>query len=269
MAVRVRTHHTMRITSPLKGGVAEDVQITLTDSEHSTIHFDPDIKAMKSNLAAVTELISHHEPTAGDPGAYSGYLYREVPADHVRRFLDSYRVPPNTSFDPALMVDYLARELAIGRLGEWNIFIPNGPGGPFALPGGRAVGLTRRSRLIEDPENPQRINIGALVDPPHRIVDLRPEAVANTLSGRSREAVIRERRNEPPLLIVYPIDKASAPPDRLGRKVRDRLGVDHDLIGMAIRFPTASTPNAVTYRAVPLDEPTYVYSDGGFEGGAP
>jgi hypothetical protein len=232
-AIRIRRLPGMAITAASKMRSAQTVQIGYAGSHQQTTRFYPnDHDWLRDNWNAGIALVD----SGGHPDIVRGApVVKGVQSRAVKAFLAAYQVhPSHRPLARELLLDYINRENAAGRLTEWNVaLIGAQEAGRTAEDFGRLgrVYRVRRSALIGGGDE---ACIKALMSRRDLFVDLEPRPLAVDDSWEAYKDV-REAMGLPPLLLLYPIEKTSAPGPRAG----DRAPLDavRDVLGLSIVFP--------------------------------
>lgn len=201
MAIRLRAHSELLLTSKAKSRMAEHV----TDSwsgEHPQTTLLPlsDDRAMQHNRQLVDRTFSGRPMT---PPEHGGRLIHDVPVETVVGFLQGYQVHPEVvTFDARRLAEWIAGRAAAGELTDWSVLIvDSGKADHVATVAGNEVGLVRRRPIHSS-------GIGILIDPRHEGVDLPggPEAFMNAGGNYDADAMRAARPVSRGLLLVYPLD---------------------------------------------------------------
>lgn len=271
-AVRIRTHPSLAVTSPMKMQHAERSQVSYAGRRLQTFLFEHrDAKVVAANLDAARRLVGSAVASATrlDGVREGAVVMRDVGAFEVERFLTSYRFhPKHVELDGQRIVDWLSKRLSSGLPPmRWNVAIagrskstirhPEGEVdlGTVKFTDGIEVACVNRAQMAATSQV-DRADIKTLMSRQDSIIDLPGEQVPD---GESDLALLRENRAEGHgLLILYPISAASVPMrNPKGRRVRKAIdAVDH-LVGVGIVFPrtppgTAFSSLDVSYVSVSL-----------------
>lgn len=203
--LKVMSHETLTVTSPLKMRNAQTLSLTYSGTKPQTILFHRDAKVQQNNLAAVNSLIAslgvdfQHGPRYSREGEYDSWpnarLWKDVDASHVLSFLDSYATHPNaTSAKTGPLADFVTKMVDIGKLTDWSVALltgGEGAGSQYCFPGDFKV-ESFQSRKTEDPEppfsrDPDMFAIGVLTDPKDEGIDLDDDVWRDALA-RTRAA---------------------------------------------------------------------------------
>lgn len=200
MAIRLRAHSELLLTSKSKSAMAAEVQDSWSGEHPQTILLPlSDAGRLQANRTLAADLFAGIRPSWQTEG---GLLAQDVPADRIAAFLRAYRTHDDViAFRGALLADWIIRRAEAGELTDWSVFLAGGEGEAVNL-GGAETRLVRRSRTSSE-------GIGILVDPRHEGVDLPggPSAFRRTGSRNyDADAMRRARPATQGLLIVYPLD---------------------------------------------------------------
>jgi hypothetical protein len=252
LAVRVRTHPQLSITSSLKMQHAVDSEVSYAGRHVQTILFSHrEKKWLETNLRAGKELIKRARASgiAVECVRDRFWLLRDVPVAQIRSFLSTYQFhDASQEVRGDLIKDYIAQQNKRDALLLWNVAIvgkrraPNVPELEFDTD--LKVPMLVRSRLRRLPGD---ANIGVLTSAQDVVADL--EKQPSDLRELDK-AELMKLRDEPDdksrrgLLLLYPISKDSAP-DETESPMRKPLEAVEHLLGVAMVFP-----------GVPQDEDT-------------
>lgn len=277
--MRVRTHSTMAVTSPLKMKFAVEGSISFASQVKQTTYFcHRDAGWLETNTqAARTLLEAASEVRAADTVWDKHLLYRDVPVDAVREFLSTYQIhETHRDMRPKAMLRYVEDQLRDGRLNSWNIAVIGQSRGDTwsGLAPGHAVHLINRARMKNGLD--ETANIKALMSITDRTIDFgwanptrddyfkrgRDARYATRISqwrdGKDGHRKIDIDPESPgvrkPLLLLYPINKNSQP--RGGSTVREALDAVAHVVGLAIVFPGAArlTPQSYVMPNLNIDD---------------
>ncbi|WP_030885325.1 Z1 domain-containing protein [Streptomyces sp. NRRL F-5053] len=247
-AVRIRTHPSLRVTAAAKMGSAVTAHVSYTGSRVQTHFFRTDAEWLLENQRAATGLLDRASSAATRVDARperGRYVFRDVPHEHVLRFLGEYRFHPRShDGDPQLISEYIRRRVDAGSLGRWNVAVVGTPvtntEQDHTFTSGVTVGLVTRAR-IKAPSEPDLVDIKTLMSRPDAAVDLH-----DVPSGATERQIMNERSRQLPdtgLLVLYPIDKDSSPPEHR-KDSRAPLAADEHVIGVALVFPRTGGEDA-------------------------
>lgn len=263
VGLRIRAHPgRLEITARNKMYHARRVQVTLSGVLRQTFLLDgSDPGVVRSNTQAVERLVSGRrlEPLAGagDFSVGGRRICRDLSALAVQNFLAEYSFcsASDEIVEKKLMVDWI-RKSAPASL--WNVVVV-GRSEPLKIDGvdvvpkfriaGEGFHAINRAPL-RDASSTDRINFKGIASPNDRLADIAPSFKGSIVE------MLKHRRlhgGGKGLILVYPISRHSVParPGRQvgkgqhGRDIRVPLsyfGVEHDLLGLGVLFPTSSTP---------------------------
>lgn len=232
VAVRIRSHRTMKVTARNKMGRGNIVQGSYSGRLAQTIWFlldKPDV--LQKNLDAGKKFITSH--SGWTPAANTGsYLIKNIPCQDVLNFLNTYTFAKKDDVSgPALdsisMIEYIKRLNSKGELLKWNVGIISNikteSNKDSTVKWGELDILpVTRSRVAGT-----KYKVGVTSSPPELLLD-NPEKTA--LEYRSI--------NQNPLLLLYRISKDSKPAT-VGKLIPlfEGLTSKIDVLGLVIEFP--------------------------------
>lgn len=256
--LRVRCHPEMMITASSKMRAVQTVSLSYSGERLQTFLFrHRDRPWLTANIEAAKKLVhsairSNSEVDQVDPGRF---VIREVHADRVLEFLESYRFHEHHSrLRSDLLTDYIRNRVEqVGELEWWNVAVMgrrDASNGSIDLGLGQRVPLITRAQLNESP--PGKADIKALMSKPDRVVDLDITRAAATAASEAKLQSMR-RPGDPGLLLLYPIDKDSQPSAH-SVKVGSRKALDAEehVIGIGLVFPE-SAGSGETLRSYEFD----------------
>ena len=240
MGLRVRAHPgNLAITAANKMVHADYVQISFSGQRHQTIWFhETDEDTQRANIAASKHLaaqcISRREPEK----AGSNWMFRDVPAEDVGTFLESYVFhPAQLTLQRKHIVKWLRN---VAQDATWNVaFMSRNDSrfGPVDLGLGQPLNGISRAPLATSEVG--SANIKALMGSVDAVLDLGPDAMR---AVQKREAEYRELRAADAegsgLLLIYPISEHSEPTAASVRaQSRRLLESTLPLVGVGVVFP--------------------------------
>ncbi|MGW2646535.1 Z1 domain-containing protein [Streptomyces sp. NPDC001393] len=238
-AVRLRTHPALRVTAAAKMRDAVTAASSYGGKRVQTHYFRTDADWLRGNITAARDLVaaSRSSATQIDSRLPEGrYVFRDVPHDVVTEFLAAYKFHDKSPENDAdLIIGYIQKRIKTAdSLRRWNVAIVGNPTGePFDLAPGISVGLNSRARLAVSNPDPYFADIKTLMSRRDAAVDLDGGAAKLTEKG-----IMDRRRDVLPdtgLLVLYPIDKVSAPSPT--KKLRAPLNAEEHVIGVGLVFP--------------------------------
>ncbi|MFE7662310.1 Z1 domain-containing protein [Streptomyces celluloflavus] len=277
-AVRLRTHPALRVTAAAKMRDAVTAASAYGGQRLQTHYFHTNADWLIKNIDAARTLVAAAQSISSkiDERTQEGrYVFHDVPHDMVTGFLTSYQFHESSSNTSKLIVDYINKRVETAdSLRRWNVAIvgtPQGkPDNDFTFALGVTVGRTIRSRL--DVAGPA--DIKTLMSPRDAAVDL--DGYKTTWVEDDYREQRQVQQPDTGLLVLYPIDKTSAPAPRRAaaqaplRKVKGRVALDAEehVIGVALVFPepTAGDSSVESYISadlskVPLEDEDYGFLD--------
>lgn len=242
-AVRVRSIPGMAITAASKMRHAYRTSISFDGRHVQTIRFDhQDIDSLTGNWKAGAQLLTDAAPhREGD-----ALLFRGVPFSSVRRFLKGYRIcSAHMDLKEDMLLGYL--DAAEQKLAKWNVAVITASGGTASErplgPLGR-VPTVRRAKLADT--GTDYADIKALMSKRDILID----AGDQSFESHEKWDVLKARRPSVPLLLLYPINRTSAPNGP--SETREDLDAAGDVLGFGIVFPGVKDRSG-NYFAVQLD----------------
>jgi len=236
--LKVMSHETLTVTSPLKMRNAQTLSLTYSGTRPQTILFHRDANVQQKNLAAVDSLISslgegfQHGPKYSREGETDSWpnarLWKDVNVAHVLSFLDAYTTHPNaTSAKTGPLADFIAKMVDIGKLTEWSVALltgGEGVGRRHVFPGNFEVKSfqTRRTEDLDPPapRDPDMFAIGVLTDPKDEGIDLDDDVW--------KDALARTRAAWKPDPARGRVTVPTSPSGKGIREARDKLGGEAD-----------------------------------------
>jgi hypothetical protein len=256
-APRVRRHPVMAITSPLKMQHAAAVNIGYDNSEPQTTFFaHRDSTTIRKNHDAARALVADLLADGVNPtrSNLSYVVFKGGSSQHILRFLDRYVAHERcTVFRPDKMAEYIRGRNSVNKLSSWNVAIvtrqSRGSAGEFDFGNRVAVPLLNRARL-RTASGIDFAGMGAMLSARDRIADIdaSPNVVSSLKNVKDFQALRDDKQRGTGLLLLYPIDRASAP---LDPKLRDPLDAVEHLIGAVAIFPDLGDA-ATVYMSVVL-----------------
>ncbi|QOV46875.1 Z1 domain-containing protein [Streptomyces chromofuscus] len=238
-AVRLRTHPALRVTAAAKMRSAVTASSSYGGRGVQTHYFHTNAEWLRGNIVASQELVAAAAANAvrvEDRSQEGRFIFRDVPYDVVTNFLASYKFheksPEN---DPDLISAYIQKRVsAADSLRRWNVAIIGNPEGePFTFAPSVTVGRVTRSRLAVTNPDPDFADIKSLLGPRDAAVDL--SGITTKVNERALKDARSAQLPDTGLLLLYPIDKTSAPGP--GKNLRAPLNAQEHVIGVGLVFP--------------------------------
>jgi hypothetical protein len=245
VAVRIRTHPSLRITAKMGG--AQPAYVSYAGRRLQTRYFLPDDREWlerNENAAATLALEAGRHGKDGTSG--SATLFTNVPVSLIKDFLTRYQVHEDSpDLDPIMMLRYIDKELENDppSLVSWSVAVVAGDGDDTAL-GGVDTRYSIRSRLKDG--RADRADIKTLMSKQDRALDL---DLTTSEARALGEADLVARRNSDPvnkdrgLLVLYAIDPISSPASVRSTggpgtpSSREPLAAEGPVVGFGIVFP--------------------------------
>ena len=270
LAVKIRTHPAMAITSAAKMRHAVAAEVSYGRTRQQTILFEyKDKEWLEDNQGAVRRLTARVRALGIDPipRRDSRIMLPNVPVEEILRFFGEYKFHERAQqMRPDLLKGYVEEQGSQGFLRSWNVVFmshPNDENGTLDLGLDGEVNLIQRSRM--DIPGLPHANIKSLVSVADRVADLdqstsEVRGLLQSAGSKVNDAALLKLREEllgdVGLIGIYPINKDSQPLPKAkkdGKRARLPLeAVDH-VIGVGIFFPEAKgARGAYSYMAADL-----------------
>lgn len=232
-AVRIRRIPGMAIVARNKMRHARRVSIGYWGRHLQTIRFPRNnAELLEANWKAASRLVEAAGAEGSRDASFTRPLFRDVPRSAVIRFIRDYRIDPtHQDLDTGLLLQFLEQDHP--ALQHWNVGVVTAPDGtPSAEPLGDLgpVTMVRRSRLKGVDA---LADIKGLMSRPDIAFDVPGDAGDGDWEALKTER--REALGERPLLLLYPIDRAS--PAKNGSTARVAMDAVHDIIGLGLVMP--------------------------------
>lgn len=249
----------LRITAKNKMQSAAEVEFDFTGVRTETTSFPKASKPLKKNLDATSNFIKLlPAPAIGRKDR--GYVWRGVDFNLIKNELlckCDFATEGKVFNQLQAFLEWIDQVTAEGKLNKWNVAVAGGvcsDSDPAAwiLENGVTVKKIRRNDKTTN-KNPNVVVVGAVRDPKDLIIDIDDRAIA--ASNPSIYAKLDEKdyvinhhyqiRKESgydknPLLIIYLIDKdsaPSAPKDPSKEPTRRKLDTKEDVVAFSITIP--------------------------------
>ena len=235
IAVRIRAIPGMAITAASRMRAARTCAVSYWGTHRQTFRFNHrEGELLRRNWTVAAELISRVEKLGlRDMNAEGRKLWRKVPLASIQRFFEAYSVhATHADLASRMLLAFLAQRDS--RLNSWNVgIVETGRGPVSAEPLGAAgrVRMVNRARLTG---SDSYADIKALMSKRDVLFDCMEDAPTGT-GWDALKAARTQAIGEVPLLLLYPIDRASRP--KRESKVRGTLDAAFDIIGYGIVFP--------------------------------
>jgi hypothetical protein len=254
IAIAIRDHRTLNVTSPNKMGAAMVRQSSYSESLNQTIWFSLDQpETLRANYILGDSFIRRiNDKYNGFDQSNGVFLAKKKIQGEVvlRDFLNQYIfVTKEATGGPGLdrdrLLAYIFRRLndQNPELQEWSVAIA-GNINPVATDdpihyGGLPVNRIQRGRKSTD----RGYKIGVLTEPDHLSIDLPPESQIQNPNNNKIPYYIRARSSQNPLLLLYLIWKDSRTSSKSGQRLDlyDHVNSERiDVLGLAIILPKST-----------------------------
>ena len=252
IAVRIRVIPGMAITAARKMRAASKCAVSFWGTHRQTFRFEHrNAPVLEKNWNAAAELVNQAEALRCRERIWPSKLWRAVPKIAVRQFFSAYTAhAEHPDLSASSLVNFL--DSADDRLDHWNVgIVEPGTEKLSAVPLGKAgmVRLVTRARLTGSEET---ADIKALMSRGDIRFDC-PAGIDASLSWEELKAARRGALGEVPLLLLYPIDRNSAP--RRKSIHRASLAAVDEVLGYGIVFP-GTLAEAGNHVSVQLEPPS-------------
>lgn len=257
--VRIRTHPALSVTSPLKMQAAVPAAMSYSDGRFQTVvfrHKDPDW--LCNNIRAARNLLQRIATSGTVRQGIENVVLHGIPAREILTFLNEYAFhEAGRTLRRDLLTGYIRAQNLTGELLYWNVVVKgrSGPVETLDLGAGFVVPLLSRTRRRREAPS-KSAHIGVLMSRGDVVIDL--DLPPERTRGRTDGDLQAEREGQPPLLILYPISKDSAPmrgsSDVGEGRFDERLALEaaEHMIGVGFVFPPASTLTPQAYMTADL-----------------
>lgn len=256
VAIRIRSHHTLRVTNPSKMRSAQTVGSAFGGQRAQPRFFRADDPHwLDGNMDAVKSLVGDLVDLDDAPDTIDASLvWRDIPAEVVLSFLDAYKFhDDNPELKVAAIRSYIDKRIAdTGELSRWNVVLMGSSRaglGEADLGNGILLKKSRRSKLKHTP--PGAADIKTLMSRRDAALDLVPPPDGSP----PEKAIVERRATEMPgvgLLVVYIIDAHSEPKESRttnGPSLREPLAAVCDVAAAALVFPRPEHDEVVYVQA--------------------
>lgn len=246
LAVKIRSHPQMSITSALKMQHATKAQVSYSGRRLQTFLFrHRDRDWLASNLEAGRELVAASQGARALEHLTGGRTgWAGVPTEAVARFLNAYRFhDDHVDLDGDRIQAWLQRRASQGAPATWNVVVMGRKPARVAWQGssvelgtvdfgcGIETGAVNRARMAQTSKG-DRADIKALMSSPDRVVDL-PD-----VDPKQPTDDLMEARGDSALLLLYPISSLSVPiGSQTKSTAREPLNAAEHVLGVGLVFP--------------------------------
>ena len=245
LAVRIRTHSAMLVTSPLKMGKHIYFQVGFDGQNPQTVnvHFEKP-ENLEHNLTKTRNLLYAIEEHQTDR-----LLWKGVPGEDILRFLSSFKIPEAIqTFDKKQILRYIENRMEVGELNSWSVVLASRNKEPVRRVeiAGHDIGLVNRSRIrFHD------TRIGVLSDPQYWCKDLN-KLPPEDFEGTPKDWMLEHRDVKNGQLQIYLIDKYSKAWEKDPKKYQAlfKEGAERaDIVGLVFAFPRSETAERANFVA--------------------
>ncbi len=258
LAVRIRTHPHLAITSKLKMQYAVPAKMSFAGHAVQTIVFKHRDRAwLERNLQAVRAFVRRLVGEGLRPQRVQErphWVLRDVPVDAVLSFLGEYQIhEKHVEMRSDLIQSYIRDQNARNKITRWNVVIvtrtPDPELGAVNLGVDGEVALVNRARFMRG--GPEFADIKALMSGIDSAIDL--DIATTELRGKSKKELLRLRADANPLLLLYPISRNSQPRGAATRSAYRRpLESQEHVVGIGLVFPSADDDTPQGYMSADL-----------------
>ncbi|MBG9586081.1 Z1 domain-containing protein [Cytobacillus firmus] len=249
-AVKMLSHPTMMLTSPLKMRNAVSTNVIYAGTLQQTRLFDPSEEILKGNMEAAVKVANKLplEKTAYRKTNF--YTASGVKSDVIKEFLSEYQTADSNIVNSALIADYIDRANHEGELTDWTVAIvegnPSASSGlsdyPVELGKIHLKSAAPLGKKVKAPESKHQIrDIGAIVSPNHEYMDLDYEEIKGI---KDRTEKRRMRDKEKGLMLIYPLHPEVEIFSSLDVEFSSKLVP----IGIAFSFPGTEIDDTSVYQ---------------------
>jgi hypothetical protein len=231
---KIRAHESLSVTSYLKLGAGQRVNISLQGKRVETVSLPlKKPSALKSNQTATSAWLSTLGRPVGGSSTEDGFTWTDVPHTKIVEFINSYTFSEGArTTNRTFLIDYILKQVGYKELRMWDVIVPSGSRNRdvYPLAPGVAINKVQRSKL----KTKKDTNSIRVVASPSDITGWR-ETFKRDPKDQDRGA-----------LFIYVIDKQSAGRD--GQNPLFGQGADAiDVIGLTFVFPTSVSNATVEY----------------------
>jgi hypothetical protein len=251
-AVRMLSHPTMTLTSPLKMRNAISSNIIYGGTLQQTRLFDTNEEFFKANMTATEKLVGKLslEKNNFGTGKTNYYVAADVEADLVKEYLAEYKTSSGgEKVDSDRIVDYINLANENKELIRWTIAVVEGDPGDRTGVGQYPVNLGKlnlrsavsRGVKVKVPDNVDTIDIKAIVSPNQEYIDIDPNEIKEIKDRTEKRS---KRPKEKGLLLIYPLNPNVPVFKNLDVSFSETLVP----IGIALSFPATKLDETDVYQ---------------------
>jgi Z1 domain len=251
-AVRMLSHPTMTLTSPLKMRNAISSNIIYGGTLQQTRLFDKNEEFFKANMTATEKLAGKLalEKNNFGRGKTNYYVAADIDASIVKEYLGEYKTSSGgEKVDSSRIVDYINLANENNELVKWTIAIVEGDPrdrtgvGEFPVTLGPVYlkSAVSRGAKVKMPDNTETIDIKAIVSPNQEYIDIDPSEIKD-IEDRTKKR--GKRPIERGLLLIYPLNPKVPVFNNLDVTFSETLIP----IGIALSFPSTELDETDVYQ---------------------
>lgn len=277
VALKIRTHPSMTVTSNLKMRNARMTHMTYSGSKIQALWMNiKDEKILDHNFSATLDFLSLVDKYHGNyrPDAFEDFsaclLYMNVTPELVQQFIYKYKFSPaNSNFDQKNLDQYINDIISFGELKKWSVAVmSNKSGTPLDIAGKTVYKMDRSimKRTFSE-RDPNASHIKVITTPKDEFVDLKDcfadptwrtveRAIDSMPTTKRSEMVFRQtqRPKDRGLILLYPINgNIQMSDDDYNRNLMSEamtmpIRSKRDFFGVSFIFPsTSKRPNTFKY----------------------
>ncbi len=227
----------MAITRQSVLGNTQVVEADYSGAAPQTISFVNQRDWLQNNLAVTHDLLAQADqylaPSSPDTNKL---IYNNVPVNLILAFIRNFNFWPTTNtFNKRHMLDFIERNNNLYSL--WSVVVMGGNKERTFGRGTNTVRMINRSRIKGMGETPGKAPVDINIKSLRATRDLLSDRTDLLPSGVVPEEDmwdIRRKNNLNPVLLIYPIDKDSAPLPNNSNPQRTNLDAVEDIIGISL-----------------------------------
>ncbi|MFF2447918.1 Z1 domain-containing protein [Neobacillus sp. NPDC058068] len=250
-AVKMLSHPSMTLTSPLKMKNAISSNIIYGGTLQQTRLFDTNEQFYRTNMQATEKLVDNLSlsKTNFGKGKTSYYVDSNVKAEIVKDYLSNYETRGDKA-DSHLMMNYIQLANENRELLNWTVAVVEGDPADRSQLGEYPVNLgslflesaVGRGKNVDVPiDKSNNIDIKAIVAPNQEFIDIDPDKIKGI---RKREEKRKLRPRERGILLIYPLNPNVDVFKSLDVPFSDNLVP----IGLSISFPFTDIDETDVYQ---------------------
>lgn len=263
VAVGIRAFPNLRVSAANKMRHAVRSSLTFSGSKIQFRTINTGSNSLKQSIKAVDSLIRNIK-SSNAQSSKSQYeewsdclLYRQVSAEHILQFLESYDLNTNNlRFEKSLGIRYITDLNKYDELTDWSVCMMSTKGGrEVSIASGEKIRLFKRANLDSHLDGKDTVTLRSLVPPLDELIDLDDITKFSILSTTNLRRELQEcrltdtkiRRGRRPkergLLLIYPIES------RFETDQGNTVDIDPDgpLYAVSLVFPSSN--NDTGFRA--------------------